>query len=316
MSPFDRLLLFKPLYQTRVWGGRRLESVLGRPLPDRRPYGESWELVDREEAQSAVAAGPHAGATLHQLWTDHRAEVFGLDYLSSPSARFPLLIKILDCTDDLSLQVHPPAAIAPSLGGEPKTEMWYVAHADPGAQIYAGPRRGTTRQSFERALVDGSVADQVHRVEARTGDSLFVPSGRLHALGAGLLIYEIQQNSDTTYRVFDWNRLGLDGKPRELHIAQSLACIDFDDVEPSLSHDRGVLAACPFFRVTRATTGHEVPRGRFRLVLPIAETVWDGERLVPGQLTLCPASADAGAPAGEWLEIEMPPAPADAGAPS
>ena len=306
MTPFDRLLFFKPLYQTRVWGGRRLESVLGRRLPDAGKYGESWELVDREEAQSVVAAGPHAGSTLHQLWTEHRAEVFGHEYLDLRSDRFPLLIKVLDCTDVLSIQVHPPAAIAASLSGEPKTEMWYVAHADQGAQIYAGPRRGTTRQSFERSLADGSVAEQVHRVDAQTGDSLFVPSGRLHALGAGLLIYEIQQNSDTTYRVFDWNRVGLNGQPRELHIEQSLACIDFDDVEPALSHEGGVLAACPFFRVTRTTTGHELPPGRFRLILPVAETLWGGERLVPGQLALCPASVDVGEPTGEWLEIEIP----------
>lgn len=311
MPGFSSLLHFSPLYQTRVWGGRRLETVLGRTLPDDRPFGEAWELVDREREQSVVASGPWAGTTLHALWADHRAAVFGRAHASAGAARFPLLIKILDCVDDLSIQVHPPAAVAPSLGGEPKTEMWYVAHADPGAHIYAGLRAGVTRTSFERALADGSVASQVHRIEARTGDSLFVPSGRLHALGAGLLIYEIQQSSDTTYRVFDWNRLGLDGRPRELHVPQSLACIDFDDLEPALDRTDGVLAASAFFRVSRVRTGHRADPDACRLVMPISTTSWAGETLAPGQLTLCPAAfvagtaAAAGEPDGEWLEIEL-----------
>jgi mannose-6-phosphate isomerase len=301
---FDRLLHFTPHYHTRVWGGRRLESVLHRTLPDGQPYGESWELVDRERDQSLVASGPLAGTSLHDLWTHHRADVFGGLLADAESARFPLLIKILDCSDDLSIQVHPPASVAAALGGEPKTEMWYVAHADPGARIYAGLRAGVTREGFERALADGTVADCVHHVDARTGDSLFVPSGRLHALGGGLLIYEIQQNSDTTYRVFDWNRLGLDGKPRALHVDESLQSIDFTDVEPALSHGIDVLASCEYFRVTHARTGHRVPAGRGRLIMPIATTTWAGETLAPGQVTLCPATFAAPGPVGEWLEIE------------
>lgn len=306
MPPFDHLLHFRPLYQTRVWGGRRLETVLGRVLPGAEPFGESWELVDRANEQSVVAAGPHAETPLHELWTRHRAEVFGAAHVASTAARFPLLIKILDCADDLSIQVHPPAAVAPSLGGEPKTEMWYVTHAEPNARIYAGVRAGVTRDSFEQSLQDGTVAEQVHSLRVEAGDSLFVPSGRVHALGAGLLIYEIQQSSDTTYRVFDWNRLGLDGRPRELHVSQSLACIDFDDVEPALSRDGEVLAASPFFRVSRVRTGHRMPADSFRLIMPITETVWGAERLAPGQLTLRPAAAHIPDPIGEWLEIELP----------
>lgn len=303
--PFSALLQFRPLYQTRVWGGRRLETVLGRTLPDAQPFGESWELVDREHEQSVVAHGPHAGTTLHELWTTHRVDVFGDRYAAWTAERFPLLIKILDCIDDLSIQVHPPAAVAPALGGEPKTEMWYVAHADPGARIYAGLRRGVTRADFERALADGTVAATVHSIEARTGSSLFVPSGRLHALGAGLLIYEIQQNSDTTYRVFDWNRVGLDGRPRDLHVAQSLACIDFADVEPALGPVDGVLATSPFFRVSLARTGYQQASGVARLIMPIATTEWGNARLLPGELTLCPASCAMPDPIGEWLEIEL-----------
>ena len=220
------------------------------------------------------------------------------------SERFPLLIKVLDCTDDLSLQVHPPADVAPALGGEPKTEMWFVAHADERSRIYAGLRAGVTREQFEMALRDGAVASCVSTLEARTGDSLFVPSGRVHALGRGLLIYEIQQNSDTTYRVFDWNRMGLDGRPRTLHVAQSLRSIDFSDVEPALAHGDGVLAECPHFRVTRVRTGHHMARGRFRLIMPISTVHWGDRTLAPGALTLCPASLDLPGPSGEWLEIE------------
>jgi mannose-6-phosphate isomerase len=149
--------------------------------------------------------------------------------------RFPLLVKILDAQDVLSLQVHPPARLAAALGGEPKTEMWYFVQAAPGAHLYAGLRRGVTREEFARRAADGSVAGCFHRLDVRAGDSLFLPSGRVHALGAGLLLFEIQQNSDTTYRVFDWNRTGLDGRPRETHLAQALASIDFTDCEPPLA---------------------------------------------------------------------------------
>lgn len=304
---FDHLLHFEPQYHSRVWGGRRLDTVLGRDLPTDKPVGESWELVDRTEHQSVVAVGAHAGTTLHELWSRHRAEVFGVPYLSMTDERFPLLIKILDCTDDLSIQVHPPAGVAPQLGGEPKTEMWFVADAGPDARLFAGVRAGVSRASFEQALQQGTVADQVHALPARAGDSLFVPSGRVHALGAGLLVYEIQQSSDTTYRVFDWNRIGLDGKLRQLHIEESLQCIDFDDVEPTMAAGgQPRLADCPFFRVSRAVTGHRAADDRFRLIMPVRETEWGGKRLEPGRLTLKPATARIPPPDGEWLEIELP----------
>lgn len=301
------LLNFVPLYQTRVWGGRRLETLLGRVLPDDQPYGESWDLVDRPGEQSVVSNGTYAGMTLNELWTIHRTDVFGACYSSHPAERFPLLIKVLDCADDLSLQVHPPAALAPLLGGEPKTEMWYVAHADRDARLYAGLRQGVTRDAFECALQDGSVADCVHGVTPIAGDSMYVPSGRLHALGKGLLIYEIQQNSDTTYRVFDWNRVGLDGCPRELHVAQSMQCIDFNDFEPKLDRGAQVLAQCEHFRVSRVQTGHPGHRDRFRLIMPVSELQWGDVTIPPGKLTLCPAAHDLPSPAGEWLEIELPP---------
>jgi len=253
-------LTFSPIYMQRVWGGRSLETVYRRTLPDDAPYGESWEISDRENEQSVVVDGPFAGKTLHELWTSQRETIFGEGL--PPSERFPLLIKVLDARDDLSIQVHPPAHLAPSLGGDPKTEMWFIANADPGAKLYAGLKKGVTRESFEAALADGSVADVVHAIEPQKGESIFIPSGRLHAIGAGFLIHEIQQNSDTTYRVFDWNRVGLDGHPRELHVEQSMKSIDFNDFEPSMDRARSiVIAECEFFKVEKLTLAPGDPVG-------------------------------------------------------
>jgi mannose-6-phosphate isomerase len=171
----------------------------------------------------------------------HAAEILGG---AKPAAdgRFPLLCKILDARERLSLQVHPPASTAKKLKGEPKTEMWFIADAAPDASLYVGLKRGVTRAQFEEKIADGSVADCFSRIPVQAGDAMFLPSGRVHAIGDGLVIFEIQQNSDTTYRVFDWNRVGLDGKPRELHIAESLASIDFNDFEPALVDNKFVAA--------------------------------------------------------------------------
>ena len=223
---------FRPVFKERIWGGHTLDRLYHKALPPGSPIGESWEISDRPGDVSVITNGPLAGKDLRWLMEHHGEEVLG----SAPSwqGRFPLLVKILDAREKLSLQVHPPAAKARELGGEPKTEMWYIADADPGAELYVGLKRGVTKEGFERELRAGTVADCFHRISVRAGDVMFLPSGRVHALGAGLVVFEIQQNSDTTYRVSDWNRLGLDGKPREVHIPESLASIDFDDFEPGL----------------------------------------------------------------------------------
>jgi mannose-6-phosphate isomerase len=149
-------------------------------------------------------------------------------------ARFPLLIKILDARQTLSLQVHPPSSVAAQLGGEPKTELWYVAQAGAEAELFVGLKKGVTRSVFEQELAAQTVAECFHRICPKSGDAMFLPSGRVHALGRDLVIFEVQQNSDTTYRVFDWNRIDGSGNARQLHVEQSLASIDFDDFEPSL----------------------------------------------------------------------------------
>lgn len=223
-------LIFKPIFQERIWGGRELETLYGKKLPPGKKIGESWEISDRPGAESEIANGPLAGKTLRWLMTHHSAEVMG--EAKALHGRFPLLVKILDAREKLSLQVHPPAGKAKEMGGEPKTEMWFVTKADPGAELYVGLKRGVTKQVFARKVEDKTVADCFHRIQIEAGDAMFLPSGRVHAIGAGLVIFEIQQNSDTTYRVFDWNRLDDKGKPRDLHVEQSLECIDFNDFEP------------------------------------------------------------------------------------
>ncbi len=243
-------LVFEPLFMERVWGGRRLETLLGKRLQPGVRVGESWEIVDREEAQSVVHEGPLRGLTLHELWTEQRETIFGPGLADTP--RFPLLCKILDAQDRLSVQVHPPTEIAARLGGESKTEVWFILDALLESDLYAGLKRGVTRAVFEQALRDGRVAEQIHAFPIQAGDTMFIPSGRIHAIGAGNLIIEVQQNSDTTYRVFDWNRVGLDGEPRKLHVAESMESIDFADAEPRLCVPQGeTLVECTNFRVER-----------------------------------------------------------------
>jgi mannose-6-phosphate isomerase len=275
------ILTFNPLYMERVWGGRGLETKLGRSLPAGKVIGESWELVDREGEQSVVTSGAHAGETIRELLQSAAADILGPG--RDGSQPFPILIKWLDCQDRLSLQVHPPAEIAPALGGEPKTENWYIAECDEGASLIVGLKRGMTREQFTQALEDNKAEACVHRFPVKAGDSILVESGRMHAIDAGNLILEIQQNSDTTYRVYDWGRVGLDGAPRQLHIEESLKSINFTDYEPEplkIVPGTQTLANCKEFRIRK----FELQPGDDALELPAGE----GARLihiVTGQLT-------------------------------
>jgi len=261
-------LTFQPIFKERVWGGRRLAELFQKNLPAGAVIGESWEITDRPEGVSVIAQGPLAGKDLRWLMTEHGREVLGREV--APGERFPWLIKLLDAQDDLSLQVHPPASRAAELKGEPKTELWYFADAQPGAKIYVGLRPGVDREELVHRIADGSVANCFHVHETQRGDVMFVPSGRVHALGGGNVVFEIQQNSDTTYRVFDWNRVGLDGRPRELHLEASLASIDFTDFQPALvdsprkrqgSGERRALVDHPLFQIdeVRLACGQKLP---------------------------------------------------------
>jgi len=287
---------FQPLFYQRVWGGRAINSIYAKELPqDDQPYGESWEIVDRSDAQSVVSEGSFAGKTLNQLWNEHYAQVFGLQ--EKPAAtRFPVLCKILDAQDDLSLQVHPPADIAASLGGEPKNEMWYVTAAAEGAKLYAGMQRDLDCAGIADALNNGSILEEVKCFPVAKHDSIYIPSGCLHAIGAGLVIFEIQQNSDTTYRVFDWNRLGLDGQPRELHIEESLASIDYRYNQVQLNPaEAEVIADNADFSIKRlqlaaGTQLFSTPQQGFSLLAVVEGELQctDGSLIKPGDFVLLP----------------------------
>lgn len=284
-------IVFGSIFMERIWGGRHLESLYGKRLPPGRRIGESWEIVDRPEAQSIVREKPWSGRTLHDLWLTARREIFGH---VPDSERFPLLIKLLDARERLSLQVHPPADAAAELGGEPKAEFWYVADAALAAEIYVGLKKESSRAKFEAALVAGTIEEHVHRVPVQAGDSMFLPSGRVHSIGAGLVIVEIQQNSDTTYRVFDWNRGGSDGKPRELHVEKSLRSIDFNDLQPGLTNASGEsLMSSPHFEVEKWQLGQprvvSEPESFAIIACLTGEIACAGISLRPGEVFLVPA---------------------------
>ena len=249
--------IFQPILKERIWGGHELERLYQKNLPPRAPIGESWEISDRPGDASVIANGPLAGKDLRWLMENHAAEILG-DAKPAAAGRFPLLCKILDAREKLSLQVHPPTDKAKKLKGEPKTEMWFITDAAPDASLYVGLKRGVTRAEFEKKIADGGVADCFHRIPVKAGDAMFLPSGRVHAIGDGLVIFEIQQNSDTTYRVYDWGRVGLDGRPRQLHIEQSLRSIDWNDFEPVPvrgAPTSGVIADCAEFTIRRVVLG-------------------------------------------------------------
>jgi len=293
MSPknFTTPLTFEPIFQERMWGGQRLESEFHKKLPPQKHIGESWEIVDRTEAQSVVANGPLRGRTLHELWTRHREEIFG-EVPETP--RFPLLIKIIDAQEKLSLQVHPAEDAATRLGGEPKSEFWYVAGADE-TELFLGFRKPITREKFEEAVRDGAVLDYVHKIAVRAGDAVFLPAGRVHATGAGNLLIEIQQNSDTTYRIFDWHRIDpTTGKQRELHVQRAIQCIDFEDVQPKLIEARGeLLVSHSLFEIQKWTLDGRrdaAPLGQFAIICCLTGSLSCASvELAPGQIFLVPA---------------------------
>ena len=227
-----------------------IETFLGRKLSGSAPVGESWEIVDRPEAQSIIINGPWAGRSLRSVMREFTGKMMGPTW--APERPFPILVKWLDCRDRLSVQVHPPAGIAAQLGGEPKTENWYFAKSDAGAAVYAGLRTGVSRADFEGAISAGKVDQCLDRLPVQGGDSLLIPSGTMHAIDAGNVILEIQQNSDTTYRVYDWGRQGLDGRPRALHLKESIECLSAKTVVlPALKRGEGWLAQCREFTIRR-----------------------------------------------------------------
>jgi len=247
-------LKFKPIYKQRIWGGQKLKEVFGKDLLAGQKIGESWELSDLPEDKSEIANGELAGRTLRSAIEQYPKEITGDENFPLP---FPLLIKFLDAEDILSVQVHPDPDTCWRMGkGEPKTECWYIIAAEPGAVIYKGLKKGVTKEKFAEAIEKGTVAETLVKVQVRAGECHFLPTGTAHAIGPGLLIAEIQTPSDTTYRVFDWNRVDDSGRARELHVAEALESINFNQSGDELFVTTiGLLADCEYFTINKGHQG-------------------------------------------------------------
>lgn len=224
----DFPLRFHPVYQTYIWGGEKLRIRLGRSDTPEGIVAESWEISAREDGMGVVAEGPLAGKTLQNLIESHPREILGSRVQTD---RFPLLIKVLDAAQTLSVQVHPNDQTAARFGGEAKTETWYILEASADACVYCGMVDGVTPEQFRAAIADNSLELLLKKIPVKAGDAIFVPGGRVHAIAAGCLLLEVQQNSNTTYRIYDWGRVGSDGKERELHIDQALQVSIFAEAD-------------------------------------------------------------------------------------
>ena len=288
---------FEPILKRALWGGRRLGTVLGRSIGAGSDFAESWDLSDWETAQSRVRNGALRAISLHELVQNRTGDLFGLhrDY-----ARFPILVKLIDACQTLSVQVHPPDGPQ----GPGKTEAWVVLETQGEAEVFAGLKEGIRRSDFERTLHQGSPVDCLHRISVKPGDCIFIEPGTVHAIGQGVLLSEIQQTSDTTYRVFDWNRLAHDGKPRTLHIREALEYIRFDrgPVECTracvLSNGTETLVKSDYFTLVRRTCTQECHVGsndRFHIIQVIRgqgklRGAGSGDDLRVGDTVLIPAS--------------------------
>lgn len=294
-------LRFEPFLRPMVWGERALGKRLGKKLPTSEAYGESWEVSDHASHRSVVAEGPWRGWTLRQLMEQHRAALLGpaVDRFET----FPWLIKFLDARDWLSVQVHPDAQAVKTLwpGEGSKTEAWFVIDAQPESRIFAGLKPGIGPVQLREAVGEGRVAECLHSFAPQPGDCLFLPAGTVHAVGGGVLMAEIQETSDATFRLFDWNRVDAQGKPRKLHIDEAFASVhwDFGPVEPTRvtvgNAKRLPLAECEIFRLEHLSAPATLGVGRLQsLIVLEGEGRWQtGESLMPGHVWVVPASVSS-----------------------
>jgi mannose-6-phosphate isomerase len=260
-------LLFDPLFKETLWGGQNLGTVLGKKIPAGKTIGESWEVADHPNGTSRIVSGSFAGQTFHEVFQRHPEEILGPRLARIHTTRFPLLIKFIDAADALSVQVHPDDVYAGfhENGSAGKTEAWYVVHADPGAFLIAGFSRPTDRKEFEQVLSKGGLEGLLRKVPVKSGEFLFIPAGRVHAIMPGILLNEIQQNSDITYRVYDWDRKTADGGSRELHVRQSLETMDFRDSSAGLETPKLTAPGVELLTENRFFTAERIrPAGIFR----------------------------------------------------
>ena len=257
MNPPLYPLRFKPVYKDYIWGGDKIIRLYNRKEPP-GIYAESWEVSDRVDGMSIVAGGPLAGKSLHDVVKTFKSDLLGV---KATAQVFPLLIKLIDSRDRLSVQVHPDDEAAKKYGGEAKTEMWYVLDAEPNAGVFAGLKPGADAQALSEALRTHRFEEILIRIPVTKGDALLIPGGLVHSIDAGCLLLEIQQNSNTTYRIYDWNRVGTNGKSRSLHWKEALRVICWDASAPHKiqPHERGSrgtnrleeVLRCPYFQMER-----------------------------------------------------------------
>jgi mannose-6-phosphate isomerase len=321
-------LRFEPIYQYRLWGGRRLSGLLSAPLPGDGPIGEAWVLSDRNDHQSQVANGPLKGRTIGDLMEHFQEPVMGR--LAARFRRFPLLLKFLDARKMLSVQVHPSDAhpeLIPA-GDTGKTEAWVVIEAEKGSHIYAGLRSGTTAGSLRQSLHDGTIADHLVCIAPKPGDAVFIPAGTVHTLGEDVVVFEVQQNSDVTFRLYDWGHVDPKTRqPRPLQVDQAFACIEFGAsdgglvaprVETTMPVERERLFDCHAFLLWRLLGKDPFPVGAAaepRVLICLAGSGQVMHKGTPyavgkGDVWLLPAEAGECAfrPSGEvtLLEIAIP----------
>ena len=240
-------LKFEPIYKKRIWGGRKLQKFFNKDLPPNEKIGESWELADLPDDKSIISNGTLAGQTLGSVIQKYPKEITGDKNFSPP---FPLLIKFINAEDILSVQVHPDEQTCRRLGGgQPKTECWYVIAAEENAVIYKGLKKAVTKKQFAEAIKTGTAAELLVEIPVEAGQCHFIPAGTAHSIGQGLLLAEIQTPSDTTYRVFDFNRVDDAGRPRPLHIEQALESIHFDASADLPVTTTGRLVDCEYFKI-------------------------------------------------------------------
>jgi len=298
------LLTFTEIYKERIWGARNLERLFNKPIPKDVLIGESWELVDLPDDKSVVNVGPAAGKSRTQLIKEWKTDLLGEAGLED--GQFPLLIKLLDAQDTLSVQIHPDYEGAKALGGgaiRPKYESWYVMEAQPGAFLYIGLKPGTDLNMVRRAVEDGTLENLLVKVPVKKGDFYYLPGGTVHAIGAGLVIAEVQTPSDTTFRLYDWNRVDAKtGKPRQLHVEQAIQCIRLENqaeakkLQPG--QNRIQLACAPTFCVSEVMSGAgetiDIQTGQTIawVIISGSGTMTDGNvriDLKPGKTVLIPA---------------------------
>ncbi len=310
-------LKFKPIFRDYLWGGHKLREIFGKDVPEEKIMAESWEIVDLPEDKSVIANGPLAGKILREVIKEYPKEIMGDENVKPP---FPLLIKFLDCANVLSVQVHPDQQACKRMGkGDPKTECWYIISAEAGAFIYKGLKPGVTKEQFVEALNKGHVAELLAKVPVKAGECHFLPAGTAHSIGGGILIAEIQTPSDTTYRVFDWNRVDSSGKHRPLHIKEALESIHFDPSGDNLSvTTTGRLVDCEYFKIDK---GHQaencellVSAGKMKVMIIldgfgiILETGGNSVEFKTGDIILIPAAYEGAvqfADESEYLTVTL-----------